>query len=91
MGKALIIISLASVVAIVTMAAMVLTSFDHREEVQLQQDILATKTAESRDSPTTRDRNEATDVNNYFAIPAESKDSIDSRKLPQTEGLSPSQ
>ena len=81
MGKALVIISLACVVAIVAMAAMVLPSFDHREEVQFQQDILATKTAEPRDLPTTRDRNEATDVNDDFAIPAESKDSIDSLKL----------
>ena len=62
MGKALIIISLASVVAIVAMAAMVFTSFDHRERVRLQQDVLATKTAESRDYPNTRNRDKAIDV-----------------------------
>ena len=62
MGKALVIISLASLVAIVAMAAMVLTSFGHHEEVQLQRDILATKTAESRDLPTAIDRDEAVDL-----------------------------
>jgi flagellar basal body-associated protein FliL len=50
MGKALVMISLASLVAILIMAAMVITSFNHRKDVVLQQDILETKTAESRDS-----------------------------------------
>ena len=59
MGKALVIICLASIVAIVAMAAIVMTSLDHREEVELHQDILATKTAESKDFPTISNRHDA--------------------------------
>ena len=81
MGKALVIISLASLVAIVTMAVMVMTSFSHREEVELQQDVLATKTAESRNFPTTIDRDEAIDLVDDSAFPETSEDS---RYLPGT-------
>ena len=89
MGKALVIISLASIVAVVTMAAMVLTSFSHREEVQLQQEILATKTAESRNFPTTRDRNEAIDVTDESASPEESKGSGELLEAHEEEGSGP--
>ena len=77
MSKALAIISLASVVAIVTMAIMVLTSYSHREEVQLQQEILATKTAESRDFPTTIDREDAIDLVDDSAFPETSEEPRD--------------
>ena len=76
-------ISLASLVAIVTMAAMVLMSFDHREEVQMQQDILATKTAESRDFPINSIRDEAIDAAGDSALPEEFKDSRDLLEVPR--------
>ena len=89
MGKALVIISLCSLVAIVTMAAMVLTSFNHREQAQLQQDVLATKTAESRNFPTTRDRDEAIDVTDESAFPEESKGPGELLEAHEGEGPSP--
>ncbi len=69
MGKALVLISLTSMVAIVTMAIMVITSFDHREDVELQQELLATKTAESRHPPVTSNHNHAIDLTDDSASP----------------------
>jgi hypothetical protein len=86
MGKALVAISLLSLVAIVTM---LLSSFDHREWVQLQRDILATKMAESRDFPTTGNRNEAIEVTDDSAFPVESLDSGELLEVHQGEGSSP--
>ena len=51
MGKALVIIAIASIVAIVAMAGLVWSMMDHREHVELNQDILATKAAEAREYP----------------------------------------
>ena len=89
MGKALAIISLISLVAIVIMAAMVMTSFDHREEVQLQRDVLATKTAESRSSPTTNNLDDAVDLPDDSAFPEESNDSDDLLDVRRGEDSSP--
>ena len=89
MGKASVIISLASLVAIVTMAIMVLTSYSHREEVQLQQDVLATKTAESRDFPATIDRDEAIDLGDDSKLPETSEDSGNLLETHRGEGLTP--
>ena len=69
MGKALVLISLTSMVAIVAMAIMVMTGFDHREDVVLKQELLATKTAESRHPPVTRNHNHAIDLTDDSASP----------------------
>ena len=86
MGKALIIISMASVVA---MAAIVLTSFDRWDEAQVQQDVLATKTAESRTSPATGNRNEAAYTADDPAFPEESQGTVDGLEGHQGQDSSP--
>ena len=89
MGKVLAIISLVSLVAIVTMAVMVFTSFDHREEAQLQRDILATKTVESRNSPSSSNSNDTVDGVDDSAFPEELKGSGDLPEVHRGKRSSP--
>ena len=83
MGKPLLILCLVSLVAIVTMGVVIFKSYDHRERAQLQRDVLATKTAESRDSPASNRRNDAIDLIVDSVSPEDSKLSGGSGDLPE--------
>ena len=69
----------ASALAVAVMASIVWSSFDNRHEVVVQQNILATKTAEARDHPITNPRYELENTDQDGIHPDDSADTPDSR------------